>query len=94
MRRRNAARRFSKAALRSAGPLPRDSVASSFERAMAQRRKRQRRLEQAVADGLLPTCDCGRPTQIRRNGATGKPFYGCSGYPDDCRATKPIEDAG
>ena len=33
---------------------------------------------------------CGRRMRIRTNSATGENFWGCSGYPDDCRHTDSI----
>jgi ssDNA-binding Zn-finger/Zn-ribbon topoisomerase 1 len=34
---------------------------------------------------------CGRTMFKRTNKQTKTPFWGCSGYPDDCRETFPID---
>ena len=102
MRVRNAARRCSKAGLRSAGPPPTVSL-NSLEPGQTrtnQRTKNEKRrlkaLEWACKAGRTPRCEtCGLPMVKRRNAATRQFFYGCSAYPT-CRNTRPSNpcDAG
>jgi hypothetical protein len=37
---------------------------------------------------------CGRPMFAKVNYKTGFPFAGCSGFPNDCRKTLPLEKQG
>lgn len=34
------------------------------------------------------TCECGRTMRVRTQKSTGQRFWGCSGYPDDCKRTE------
>ena len=83
MRQRNAARRYSKAALGSAGPTPRESPLSALDSELQRRKLRDQSLEQAFAKGRVPRCDrCRRPMVYRRNAKSGRSFFGCSGCPN------------
>lgn len=45
--------------------------------------------QQCVGAKSCPAC--GRRMRIRTNGTTREKFWGCSGYPDDCRHTVSLE---
>lgn len=92
MRQRNPARRFSKAALTSS--RPRSSSWISATNRIERKATKHAMLLEALADevtaGERPACDqCGRPMVMRKNRTDGSWFWGCTGWPDHCKATKP-----
>lgn len=90
MKQRNPARRFSRAGLKSAGPPPSSRLDEAAQRIDQAHTLRQKALEKAVADGLVPRCDrCKKPMVRRINRVNGTAFFGCSSFPK-CRETKPI----
>ena len=55
-------------------------------------RNRQGETAKTNPDEQAPVCPkCGKPMRKRTRKSTGEAFWGCSGYADGCRGTRPIE---
>lgn len=56
------------------------------------REARTRQPSGAMAEPEAPACPkCGRPMRRRIRRETGEAFWGCTGYSEGCRGTRPIE---
>ena len=53
---------------------------------------RSKQRSEASMETDVPTCPkCGRPMRRRIRRETGEAFWGCTGYSEGCRGTRPIE---
>jgi len=59
-------------------------------------RKREKRSDRSDGSDEKPNCPlCGKPMRqrvARKGPREGRPFWGCSGYPD-CRGTRPVDSS-